>query len=81
MDSLREKIELRQPLVGAAVGSGLTAKAAEQGGADLLMILTAGYFRMQGLSSMAALLPYANANKLAWQITTEQVMTRAKMFR
>ncbi|MBA4149232.1 MAG: phosphoenolpyruvate hydrolase family protein [Verrucomicrobia bacterium] len=76
--TLREKILLRQGIVGAAVGSGLTAKAAEAGGADLLMVLTAGFFRMQGLSSMAALLPYANANQLAWQMASEQVMTRVE---
>jgi two-component system, NtrC family, response regulator AtoC len=76
MDGLRERIQKGLPIVGAAVGSGMTAKAARSGGADFLMALTAGFFRMQGLSSMAALLPYANANQLAWQIATEQVMTR-----
>ena len=75
---LREKLSLRQPMIGAAVGSGMTAKAAHEGGADLLMILTAGFFRMQGLSSMASLLPYSNANQLAWDIATQQVMTRVK---
>lgn len=77
-DDLIAQVKQRQQIVGAAVGSGLSAKAAEAGGADLLMVLTAGYFRMHGLSSMAALLPYANANELAWKIATEQVLTRVK---
>ena len=78
MDSLRKNIENRLPLVGAAVGSGMTAQAAQKGGADFLMVLTAGYFRMQGLSSMCALLPYTDANQLVWQITSEQILPRVK---
>jgi two-component system response regulator AtoC len=77
IDSLRAKIQQRHRITGAAVGSGLTAKAAQKGGADLLMVLTAGYFRMQGISSMAAMLPYTNANEMGWQIAIEQVMPRA----
>jgi len=46
------------------VGSGLTAAAVERGGADLLMVLSAGHFRAQGVDSVAALLPYASANDL-----------------
>ena len=44
-------------LVGAAVGSGLTAKAARQGGADFLIALSAGRVRMMGASSMSAIFP------------------------
>ncbi|MDB6123928.1 MAG: zraR 6 [Pedosphaera sp.] len=56
------------------MGSGMSAKAAELGGADLLMVLSAGYYRSQGRSSMSALLPYGNANELTWQIACEQVL-------
>ncbi|MBA4148143.1 MAG: phosphoenolpyruvate hydrolase family protein [Verrucomicrobia bacterium] len=74
MNQLRQKIARREHLVGAAVGSGMSAQAAEAGGADLLMVLAAGHFRLQGRSSMAALLPFANSNALTWQIGIEQVL-------
>ena len=63
-------------MVGAAVGSGMTAAAAEEGGADLVMILNAGHFRLHGTSSAAALLPYADANRLTWEIAERQVLPR-----
>ena len=70
---LLEKIRRHEYITGAAVGSGMSAQAASVGGADLLMILSAGYFRSQGRSSMAALLPFANCNELTWRIAIEQV--------
>lgn len=74
VNQLRQKIAQREHIVGAAVGSGMSAQAAEAGGADLLMVLAAGHFRLHGRSSMAALLPYANSNALTWQIGIEQVL-------
>ncbi|HYE98524.1 MAG TPA: phosphoenolpyruvate hydrolase family protein, partial [Planctomycetota bacterium] len=75
-DSLRRIVRQQAPLVGAAVGSGMTAAAAEEGGADLVMILNAGHFRLLGASSVAALLPYADANRLTWEIAERQVLPR-----
>jgi two-component system response regulator AtoC len=51
----------------------MSAQAAAAGGADLLMVLSAGYFRSQGRSSMCALLPFANCNELTWRLAVEQV--------
>ncbi len=73
VNQLRQKIVNRERLVGAAVGSGMSAQAAQNGGANLLMILGAGHFRLQGRSSMCALLPFANSNALTWQIAVQQV--------
>jgi transcriptional regulator with PAS, ATPase and Fis domain len=77
-DGLREMIRERRALVGAAVGAGMTAAAAEEGGADLLMVLNAGHFRLQGINSVAALLPYSNANALTWEIATRHVLPRVR---
>jgi two-component system response regulator HydG len=56
----------------------MTAAAAEEGGVDLLIVLSAGHFRLQGVSSAAALLPYSNANLLSWEIASRHVMTRVR---
>lgn len=75
-EKLLEKIRRAQPIVGAAVGSGFTAQAAERGEADFLMVLNAGFFRTLGCSSMAALMPYANANHLSWETTVRAILPR-----
>jgi two-component system response regulator HydG len=75
-ESLLKLLAERRPVVGAAVGSGMSAAAAEEGGADLLMVLSVGYFRLHGTSSAAAMMPYADANAISWEIATRHVMTR-----
>jgi predicted TIM-barrel enzyme len=75
-DVLQQILKNREHLVGAAVGSGMTAAAAEEGNVDLLLALSAGYFRLHGVSSAAALLPYASANELAWDTAIHHVLPR-----
>src|SRR5579863_4301309 len=75
-DLLAGILKNREHLIGAAVGSGMTAQAAEEGGVDLLMVLSASYFRLQGTGSAAALMPYANANDLVWETAIHHVLPR-----
>ena len=42
---LRAQINVNGHIIGAAVGSGMTAKFAAMGGADLLLALSAGKYR------------------------------------
>jgi predicted TIM-barrel enzyme len=51
-------------LVGAGAGTGLSAKCAEAGGADLIIIYNSGRFRMAGRGSLAGLMPYGDANAI-----------------
>ena len=44
-------------LVGAAIGAGILGLAAEQGGADFVLALSAGRFRIMGAASVACMLP------------------------
>ena len=77
-ESLRQKIAKREPLVGAAVGSGMSAAAAEEGGADVILVLNVSHFRLHGNPSTAAFLPFANANEMTWEIATGHVMTHLR---
>ena len=54
-DTLTQILKNREHLIGAAIGSGMTAAAAEEGHVALLLVLNAGYFRLHGTSSAAAL--------------------------
>jgi predicted TIM-barrel enzyme len=52
----------------ALCGSGITAKMAARGGADMVTTHCLAYFRMQGMSSMAAYLPICDANALTLEL-------------
>lgn len=44
-------------------GIGLTAKSAELGGADLIAVYSTAIYRMRGLPSLMAFMPYSDANE------------------
>jgi predicted TIM-barrel enzyme len=58
-------------LVGAGAGTGLSAKCAEAGGADLIIIYNSGRFRMAGRGSLAGLMPYGDANAIVVDMARE----------
>tara|TARA_B110000503_G_scaffold32406_1_gene52632 strand:- start:982 stop:1812 length:831 start_codon:yes stop_codon:yes gene_type:complete len=64
LEGLREKIDSGLPVIGAGAGTGLSAKCAEDGGADLIIIYNSGRYRMAGRGSLSGLLAYGNANEL-----------------
>lgn len=61
-------------IVGAGAGNGLSAKCAELGGADFIVIYNSGRFRMDGLPSVAGLLPYGNANDIVLELGERHVL-------
>lgn len=63
--------ESGRPIIGAGAGTGLSAKAAELGGIDLLIIYNSGRFRMAGRGSLAGLLPYGDANAIVVEMAAE----------
>ena len=58
LDRFRAQLDGGGVLVGAGAGTGLSAKCAEAGGADLIIIYNSGRYRMAGRGSLAGLLPY-----------------------
>jgi predicted TIM-barrel enzyme len=48
---LREKVDRGEPILGGGAGNGLSAKAQELGGIDLLVIYNSGRYRMAGRGS------------------------------
>ena len=63
-NKLRSAAERGELIVGAGAGTGLSAKCAEEGGADLIIIYNSGRFRMAGRGSLAGLMPYGDANAI-----------------
>jgi len=58
-------------IIGAGAGTGLSAKCAEAGGADLIIIYNSGRYRMAGRGSLAGCMPYGDANAIVVEMAGE----------
>lgn len=61
-------------LIGAAIGSGNTALAAERGGADFLLAINAGRLRNMGAPSIACMLPIFDAGSLTEDFARRELL-------
>jgi predicted TIM-barrel enzyme len=68
---LKDQIEAGRPVVGCGAGTGISAKFAEAGGADIIIIYNSGRYRMAGRGSLAGLLPYGDANGIVMEMSAE----------
>ncbi len=68
---LRGQVGAALPIIGAGAGTGLSAKCAEAGGADLIIIYNSGRYRMGGRGSLAGLMPYGDANAIVVDMARE----------
>lgn len=59
------------PIVGCGAGTGISAKFAEAGGADIIIIYNSGRYRMAGRGSLAGLMPYGDANGIVVEMASE----------
>ena len=60
-----------RPIVGCGAGAGISAKFAEAGGADLIIIYNSGRFRMAGRGSLSGMMPYGDANGIVVEMAAE----------
>jgi predicted TIM-barrel enzyme len=68
---LRATLEAGGVIIGAGAGTGLSAKCAEAGGTDLIIIYNSGRYRMAGRGSLAGLMPYGDANSIVLEMGHE----------
>ncbi len=68
---LQAEADAGRPIIGAGAGTGLSAKCAEAGGADLIVIYNSGRYRMAGRGSLAGLMPYGDANAIVVEMAAE----------
>ena len=68
---LRAQIDAGRPIIGAGAGTGLSAKCAEAGGTDLIIIYNSGRYRMAGRGSLSGMLPYGDANAIVVDMARE----------
>ncbi|MBW4829195.1 MAG: phosphoenolpyruvate hydrolase family protein [Clostridiaceae bacterium] len=68
---LRDEVSGGKVIVGAGAGTGISAKSAEAGGVDLIIIYNSGRYRMAGRGSLAGLLSYGDANEIVMEMGRE----------
>src|ERR1700746_3960593 len=68
---LRAQVAAGKPIIGAGAGTGISAKCAEAGGIDLIIIYNSGRFRMAGRGSLSGLMPYGDANQIVMDMSRE----------
>ena len=71
LSRLRDQVSRGTPIVGAGAGTGISAKCAQSGGADLIVIYNSGRFRMAGHGSLSGLMPYGDANQIVVEMARE----------
>jgi predicted TIM-barrel enzyme len=69
--NLHQQVDKKVPIIGGGAGTGLSAKCAEDGGIDLIIIYNSGRFRMAGRGSLAGLMPYGDANQIVVEMGNE----------
>ena len=68
---LRAQVATGRPVIGGGAGTGISAKCAELGGIDLIIIYNSGRFRMAGRGSLAGMMPYGDANAIVMDMARE----------
>lgn len=71
LKNIREQVSKGLPVIGAGAGTGISAKSAEAGGVDLIVIYNSGRYRMAGRGSLAGLMPYGDANGIVVEMASE----------
>jgi predicted TIM-barrel enzyme len=68
---LRAQTEAGRPIIGAGAGTGISAKFAERGGVDIIIIYNSGRYRMAGRGSASGMMPYGDANAIVVDMARE----------
>jgi predicted TIM-barrel enzyme len=71
LERLRATVAAGKPVIGAGAGTGLSAKSAEMGGVDLIIIYNSGRYRMARRGSLSGLLAYGDANQVVVEMSRE----------
>ncbi len=71
LSRLKGQVASGKPVIGAGAGTGISAKFAERGGVDLIIIYNSGRYRMAGRGSLSGLLAYGDANGIVVEMASE----------
>jgi predicted TIM-barrel enzyme len=78
VSKLNKEVQSGRAIFDAFAGTGISAKFAEVGGADMITTHVLARFRMAGLSSMAGYLPIADANAVTFDLGKRDIIPVVK---
>lgn len=71
LERLHAQVAAGKTIIGGGAGTGISAKCAEAGGIDLIIIYNSGRFRMAGRGSLSGMMPYGDANAIVIDMARE----------
>jgi len=71
LQRLRAEVTAGRLVLAGGAGTGLSARCAEAGGIDLIVVYNSGRFRMAGRGSLSGLMPYGDANQIVMDMARE----------
>src|SRR5499427_3538829 len=71
LQRLRAQVAAGKPIIGGGAGTGISARCAEAGGIDLIIVYNSGRFRMAGRGSLSGMMPYGDANQIVMEMARE----------
>lgn len=74
LKKLMAQIHINEHIIAVASGSGMSAKYCTQGGADLILALSAGRFRQTGRASLASYLCFSNSNQVVRDFAARELI-------
>jgi predicted TIM-barrel enzyme len=74
IEKLRRESNAGISILAVGAGTGLVARCADRGGADLIVVYNSGYYRMNGLPSFVGNMPVGNANDMMLALGRESIM-------
>lgn len=80
VEHLRSVISINGHILGVAVGSGMSANCVIEGGADMLLALSAGKYRQFGQSAFSGFLGYDNSNELVYNYAKRELFPMIDKF-
>ncbi|MBP2562183.1 putative TIM-barrel enzyme [Neorhizobium galegae] len=65
-------------ILAVGAGNGLSARCAELGGADLIVVYNSGYYRVNGLPSLVGAIPVGDANEVMLRLGRQSIMPKKR---
>lgn len=74
LQRLRREVESKRAIFCARCASGLAARYAEEGGADLIVTYALARWQQMGFAGGIGLAPFADGNALAYEVGTREIL-------
>lgn len=74
LKKLQKEITDGVPIVFSGIGTGIVGRIVESAGADMAVVYSSGYFRMNGHSSILGNLPVGDANQIVYDLGKDFIL-------